>query len=354
MAQDNNILLLDLLTLLQKYSNSKNRLSQKEIIEILEQRFHYKNVSRKTVKNNLEKLRRYTDNIDAKRTERSFINKETGEKEEFDVYTDYYYQHPFTESELRLVIDGILFSKHMTKTMKTELIDKLEKMMGNHYKKRKNHILADDGIGLDDSQLFENINHLDKAISTMRKVTFTYNRYVVNAVGKISFEPERSKDGQIRKYVMNPYQMVATNGRYYLICNNDRYNNMSYYRIDRISDVIIEPVERKPIKKIDGYEQGLLMQEHMKQHIYLFSGELIRASIRFQKKLLTEFIDWFGKEHITFSNQTEDEITATIQVNYNALRKWALQYGLYFRVIEPAQLVDDIKEDIKQVRKNYE
>lgn len=68
---------------------------------------------------------------------------------------------------------------------------------------------------------------------------------------------------------------------------------------------------------------------------------------------MTEFVDWFG-EDAYFSNQTSDEITATIEINNNALRKWALQYGLHFRVIEPAELVQSIKEDIEQVRRNYE
>lgn len=355
MGQDNRILILDLLEVLQKHSNEHNRLTQQEIISILQQDFGYETLQRKTVKNNLEKLKQYTNLVDAESiAERSVVNKATGKKQEVEVYSNFFYKHPFQESEMRLMIDGILFSKHMTASMKKGLIDKLERLASKHFNSRKNHILSDDGIGLQDEQLFENISKLDEAISISKKISFTYNRYSVNARYELMFEPEKSRDGQLRTYVVNPYQMAATNGRYYLICNNDRFDNLSYYRIDRISNITIQSAERKSVKKLDGFEQGLLMQKHMKEHIYLFSGELIKASIRFQKKLMTEFVDWFGVEGIYLSKQTQDEITATVSVNRNALRKWAIQYGLYFRVIEPEELVQDIKADIENIRQNYE
>ena len=60
MGQDNRILILDLLKVLQKYSNEQNRLTQQEIISILQQDFGYETLQRKTVKNNLEKLKQYT------------------------------------------------------------------------------------------------------------------------------------------------------------------------------------------------------------------------------------------------------------------------------------------------------
>ncbi len=47
-----------------------------------------------------------------------------------------------------------------------------------------------------------------------------------------------TQDGK-KKYIVNPYQMVANEGKYYLICNYDKYENLSNYRIDRMTDVEI-------------------------------------------------------------------------------------------------------------------
>ena len=38
-------------------------------------------------------------------------------------------------------------------------------------------------------------------------------------------------------YIINPYQMVAVNDKYYLICNVDKYDNVAHFRVDRITDI---------------------------------------------------------------------------------------------------------------------
>ena len=75
---------------------------------------------------------------------------------------------------------------------------------------------------------FYTIDVLDEAISKGKKVSFIYNSYGTDK----KLHPKRE-----REYVINPYQMVATNGRYYLICNYDKYDTLSNYRIDRITGI---------------------------------------------------------------------------------------------------------------------
>ena len=64
-------------------------------------------------------------------------------------------------------------------------------------------------------QLFYTIEVLDEAISKGRQVSFTYNSYGTDK----KLHPRRDSAGNIREYIVNPYQIAAANGRYYLICN---------------------------------------------------------------------------------------------------------------------------------------
>ena len=50
-----------------------------------------------------------------------------------------------------------------------------------------------------------------------RQVSFTYNSYGTDK----KLHPRRDSAGNIREYIVNPYQIAAANGRYYLICNYD-------------------------------------------------------------------------------------------------------------------------------------
>ena len=85
----------------------------------------------------------------------------------------------------------------------------------------------------ENKQLFYTIDILDEAISKEKQVKFHYGLYGADK----KLHPQKSSDGKIREYIINPYQIVATNGRYYLVCNYDKYDNLSNYRVDRIMDI---------------------------------------------------------------------------------------------------------------------
>lgn len=201
--------------------------------------------------------------------------------------------------------------------------------------------------------LFKTIERLDEAITHRKQVSFYYNKYQVNERSKLEFTPQKDRTGRARKYTINPYQMVTANGHYYLICNNDKYENLSHYRLDRIAEIELLPSKQKPIETIEGQQHGLDLEKHMAEHIYMFGGESVFVTLRLDKRVLSDFIDWFGMYDIHFSNQTDNEVTASVKVNKMAMRKWALQYATYVRVLSPEDLVDEIKGDIQKAWEKY-
>lgn len=352
------ILILDLLKILHKHTDETNRITQNEIIEILEKDYDT-SVKRKTVKNNMEKLIRYSEREDANEILystkiRKRKNKDTDKEEISEVFSDFGFVHDFSKGELRLIIDSILFSKQIPNNQREELIGKLENLSSKHFNSRMNHIRSLPNNGLKNNDLFYNIEILDEAISKSKQVSFQYTRYDVDKKSRLVLKPQTNQDGIEREYIINPYQMIAANGRYYLVCNNDRYDNISHYRVDRITNIKLLQENRKPMRDIKGLEQGLNLPKHIGEHIYMFTGESTSVRLRFHKHFLNEFIDWFGTDDISFSDQTEEEVTANVRVNRIALRKWALQYALHVRVLSPESLVAEIKNDIDKARENYQ
>ncbi|MGM8212222.1 helix-turn-helix transcriptional regulator [Virgibacillus sp. W0430] len=358
MCGGENILILALLKILQIHSDEEHPLTQKEIIEILENDYLI-DVDRKTVKDNMERLIRFSEqsgekNIGYDIKERKTTNKETSEETITKVFTNFYYEHAFTQSELRLIIDSLLFSKYIPDNQRKELIIKLENLTSNYFDSKSKHILSLSDSYLKNNQLFYNIAILDEAISKNVKVTFNYNNFNVDENAKLIFEPRKNEDGSPKEYIINPYQMVAADGRYYLICNNDRFDNISHYRVDRITNIGLLETNRKSFKAISGDKHGLDLKKYMDEHIYMFSGESVRVSLRLKKYALNEFIGFFNPENIRFSDQTEDEVTARVRVNQMAMRNWALRYALQVKVLSPKSLVEEIRSDIEQAWKNYQ
>ena len=63
-------------------------------------------------------------------------------------------------------------------------------------------------------------------------------------------------------------------------------------------------------------------------------------------------IDWFGTD-ITFTDETDDEVTAHVTVNWSAMRYWAQQYCRFVRVLTPTDLADTVKGDLQEALEQY-
>src|SRR5699024_5699965 len=125
-------------------------------------------------------------------------------------------------------------------------------------------------------------------------------------------------------------------------------------RLDRITDIKMLDSKRKSLSELEEGSGRINLYQYMAEHIYMFRGESVWVSLRIKKDAISEFIDWFGTDRIDFSNQTDNEVTARVKVNREAMRKWALQYALHVTVLSPPDLVKDVKEDIAQAMQNYE
>lgn len=355
--EDERILILDLLEILQNYTDENHSLTQQNIIDILEKDYGYNGVRRQTIKNNLEKLKNINmenfEIICQEKVKSVSKDSETGEEKKTFYYTDFKYLHKFTEGELRLIIDSILFSKHIDLVHRKGLIEKLEGLASLHFKSGMNHIRSLDPSNRGNRDLFWNIEEINRAISKSKKIVFNYGRYDYDGK-KISLLARKNSEGQVRDYIINPYYMLASQGRYYLICNNDSYDEISSYRIDRIQNIrVLENENRKPPRLVKGMGENFSLTQYAKEHIYVFTGESEYIKLAFKEEFLDEFIDSFGLEDINFQEKNQGEIVVRFKANKMAMRRWALRYSLYVRVLSPKDLVDDIKSDLKKAIENY-
>lgn len=335
--QPKKLLIINILDILRKYTDENHRLSQKDIVDILRNEYGM-NADRKAIKRNLMNLIDFGYEIEYSEAIRMVPNPKTGELEESYMLSDFYLIREFTDGELRLLIDSLLFSKHIPYSQCKELIEKLEGLSNKYFQSRVRHIRTIPDYAPKNKQLFFTIEVLDEAISHSRQVSFTYNEYGLDR----KLHPRLDSKGNPRKYIINPYQIAATNGRYYLICNYDKYDNLANYRLDRITDIKLLSTPRKPIRQIKGLENGFDLPKHMAEHIYMFAGESKYVRFRSKRYLASEIIDWFGTD-AEFSEITDDEMIVTINVNEKAMFFWSMQYGEHIDVIEPLGLRERLR-----------
>ena len=340
--QPKKLLIMNILDILRRYSDADHRLSQKDIIEILQNEYEMV-ADRKAIKRNLMNLIDFGYNIEFSE---SIRRNKNGEEE--IIYTDWYLVRDFSDSELRLLIDGLLFSKHIPYSQCKRLIEKIESLSNRYFKSKVRHICNLPVDQPQNAELFYTIEILDEAIERKKQVIFHYGDFGTDNKLRL----RKNKTDESKEYLVNPYQMVATNGRYYLIANVERYDNVSHFRLDRIRDIEITDATSKPQKKVKGLENGLDLPKHMAEHVYMFSGDSQRISMRTTPGMAGELIDWFGSG-VTFTDETETSVIAHVTANIQAMRFWALQYAPYVTVLAPQSLLDMVKEDLSTALEKY-
>ncbi len=347
--QPKKMLILNILEILRKHTNPDNPMKQREIADRLKSEYGM-DAERKAIKRNLYELMEAGFPIRSKsETVRNSTVPDTGETEENVAYSDFYYEHAFSDAELHLLIDSVLFSRSMPQKQSKDLIRKLEDLTDDSFHYRVKHITTLPENRPENKQLFYTIEVLDEAISKRRQVELTYNSYGTDK----KLHPHLDENGNPKRQVINPYQMAAANGRYYLICNHDQHNSVAYYRLDRITDIKLLDTPQKPARSVLELKEGLNLPKHMAEHLYMFPGKSERVVFRAKKYLINDLIDWFGKE-IQFSEETDEEVTATVTVNLNSMRLWAMQYALHVKILEPSVMAEQIKNDIEEAEKHYE
>lgn len=342
-VQPKKLMILNILDILRKYSDRDHRLSQRDIIEILEREYTMA-ADRKAVKRNLMNLMDSGYPISCTETLRR------GRKGEDEViYTDWYMEHEFDDGELRLLIDCLLFSKNIPFGQCRSLIEKLEGLSNVYFRAKVKHICTIPDRQPSNQQLFYTIDVLDEAITKGRQVTFRYCSFDVDK----QLHPRRRADGTIREYIVNPYQMAVTNGRYYLICNYDKYDDLSNYRVDRIREIRMLDTPVKPIERVVGDKDGLRLSEHMAEHIYMFTGKSIYVKFRADRYILNDIIDSFGVD-ADFSEVTEKDMVVSVKVNEDDMFRWAVQFGDHAVVLEPGSLRERVLSALHLAAQRYE
>ena len=359
--QPKKLLILNILDILRKYTDEDHRLSQKEIAEILKNEYDMK-ADRKAIRRNLLNLMdcgyeiEYSETIrnvpvKDKKTGAVLRDKDTGEPlmEENELWSDFYLKRQFTDGELRLLIDSLLFSRHIPYSQCKDLVEKLEELSNIYFKSRVRYISTLPEDKTDNRQLFYNIEMLDEAISKNRKVSFRYVEYQTDK----KLHEKRRPDGSIREYVITPYQMAAREGKYYLICNYDKYDDVSNYRLDRIRDIRILDEPGKPFSELKwSGNRKLDLAEYMKEHVYMYSSENVHVKFRIVKPMITDVVDMFGKE-VIFSDEDETHVTVAVKTNERAMEQFAKNFAPDVEVLQPESLRQKVKEELERAVEVY-
>lgn len=317
--------ILRILQILENYTDEEHKLTQAQIIKLLDDEYGIQ-LARAAVSRNISWL------INAGYD----ISEEEGGGYKLISRT-------LEEAELRVLIDGVLSSRYITASHSKQLISKLCGLSSKYFRSRTKHISTVNDWGkTENPNLFYNIEIIDEAIESRRRIKVNYSKYGNDL-----------KLHRTSTMELSPYQMFLRNQRYYLMALNEKHKNIGYYRVDKITNAeMIVNSKITDIHSIKGYENGIDYKDISLSRPYMFSDDTVTVTIIADEFMINDIVDWFGKD-ISVTPAENGKITVRIKTSPTAMEFWAKQYMDNVEVISPKSLRRTIHESLINGLKKY-
>ena len=253
--------------ILKKYSDYDHPLTQEDISSYLKNDYGIV-IERKAISRNISLLKEAGVEIESKRT---------------GSYLDY---REFEDSELHMLIDGVLSSKYITARHSKDLIDRICELSNKYFRSNIKYIHSvNDWSKTDNQALFYNIELIDSAVEEGKQIHYDYNKYGI--------DKKLHKSSQ--QYV-SPYLMILHNQRYYLMAYSEYWGNMVFHRLDRITNMTMTDKKATPIRTVAGFENGIDYKNLSTAMPYMYTDEPERIDFLADINIIDQVIDWFGTD----------------------------------------------------------
>lgn len=316
--------------LLEKYSDEDNPLSTTELISMLEKKGI--TCERKAIYADIEALNRIgCDIMSVKSPKRGFFMA----------------SRKFEIPEVMLLIDAVSSAGFITPKKTNSLIEKLKSLVsvGQADTLESQVYVEASNTKCDNEEIYITIDHLHGAITEKKKVKFIYKRR--------SIDVKNLKKHTEKTFVVSPYALIWKDDHYYLVCNNEKYDNLMNLRIDRMKKLTVLDDDARPFEEVSNYVGKFDTQDYSNAMFNMFSGEKCEAKLKCDLKLQEEMMDRFGASIPLIASDTshfETTVNATLSDGFVS---WIMQYGNDIEVLEPQKLVDLVKNKAKSIYDIY-
>lgn len=163
---------------------------------------------------------------------------------------------------------------------------------------------------------------------------------------KIRIGYKSIKSGESER-ILHPYGIYNYEGDTYLIAYCEKRKEVRDFKLCRISDLDI--IDDKYI-----IDKSFDIHEYTKNSIGNFKGEELDIHLIIKEPFATIVSEkrWSSKQSIKELGDGSIDFKARM-MGYEQIKSWILGMGPSVKVLEPQNLVDDVKEDIKKMISTY-
>ena len=325
-GENQKLKMLYLVQLFSRETDDTHKLTMPEIISKLAA--DGVNADRKTLYQDFEELRRFGFDIISEKDGRNF----------------YYYlgSRDFELPELKLLVDSVQSSKFITDKKSGQLIKKLESLV-SRYEGSQLHrqVIIAGRVKTMNESIYYNVDKIHAAIGADRQIRFKYFDWNL----KKEMEPRYGG----RWYQLSPWALMWDDEKYYLVAYDSKHETIIHYRVDKMTQIGILDEKR------EGHEAfGKFNIAHYTNTLFgMYAGDETKVTIEAENRLVSVFIDRFGKDIIIAPvDEGHFRTTVTVAVS-NQFFGWIMAIDGDVKIVAPDSVVMQMKALIERLAEKY-
>ncbi len=271
----------------------------------------------------------------------------------------FYYESTFKEAELYMLKDAVETYSYFSEEDITDIVRKLVQLRPHAFPKQRYYDVAKNERD-QDSLLLMNIDMLNGIIQRRNSANITYCAYDINK--RLVPRPGYPK-------IVEPLHLLWSNGYYYLLAYNEKYQNTVSYRVDRIID--IEEVETQNSHRVDNFNAV----QYRHEHPVMYGGEKMRMVLLCRDTgrnyIMNTIMDVFGKNakvtradkelverilpesYETYEKQGISWLKVVIETTSGGVELWATQYCNDCVIVEPEESAQRVLQRLQSGLEYY-
>ncbi|MCH5320970.1 MAG: WYL domain-containing transcriptional regulator [Eubacterium sp.] len=316
--------------LLEKYSDEDHPLSTTDLVEMLDERGI--ECERKSIYADITALNEIGCDIMVVKTPKRGYFMAT---------------RKFEIPEVMLLIDAVKSAGFITPKKTKSLVDKLKTLLSDgQAEAMESQVYVDtQSAKCDNEEIYIIIDNLHSAIMQKMQVKFIYKRR--------SIDVKSLKKHTEKTFTVSPYALIWKNDHYYLVCNNQKYDNLMNLRIDRMKRLEILDKPSRPIGEVSTYKTEFDTQDYSSKMFNMFSGTECEITLKCKLHLQEEMLDRFGSAIPLKASDTSHFETTVKATLSDGLVSWIMQYGADMEVLAPSELIEMVKVKADAISKVY-
>ena len=246
----------------------------------------------------------------------------------------------FEMPELKLLVDAIQSSKFITKDKSYEIIEKLKLFAGSRSDELSRQVYVKDRVKTENAATLYAIDRIHTAIKENLRITFGYLCYNVDKKKYLRHDGKR--------YNVSPKALIWSNDNYYLVGFDEDAGIIKNFRVDKMHKTQILPEEAS----INSDIYRLNPADYSKKSFSMFGGREELVTLEAKEYLSDAVIDRFGIQHTFIKTEFGFRFSVRVMVSPTFFA-WVMAFGADMRIIEPSDVVSEMKNMIKKIMGNY-